>query len=458
MRNLEHNTFALKLVTFHDDEMPVIEVLPYIFLPLDTDLSDFAAFKSDLYFEADLWGPTSVERHKEEIGFEMFEHAALELARELKFNDRLSFGHSDDVRDPYFIPALLALALHGDRRGGLGLPFIEHPRSVVLKAEVALVENAWTDRDFIPGLCAAWLQNVLDSNNTDFYRKVEAEDLLAWGVSGETIELVDLLTEDEEAPHDLYLARLRTHSTARALKLAEIAQLIWAQKSAGRDTSEHEKQLAELGYHPDVDEWMPTLMTTELLSGWPKYGLAISEQISNAEQVIPARFKFERADMRALESLMFGPGDPEQLEAVHSSDDVLAIALFCAYFARFNQIFFNVESLVTEWRFRGAIGKPVEPRFLSSASVSIEEIHARAKRVFANQDRFVAALRGSQRVEDNGFVWPSSGPSSLLEGFSNDELAEMAALGMNSQFGPQPYAHEFKTILGAILDRMPRSH
>jgi hypothetical protein len=452
MRNLEDNTFALKLVTFEDDEGPILEVLPYMFVPLDTDLSDFEAFKRNLYFEADLWGPARVDRHKEDISFEMFEHAALELATKLQFDDRLSFGHSSDIRDPYFMPALLATALHRERRGEFGLPFIEHPRSVVLKAEVALVENSWTDRDFESGLCAAWLQNIFSTADTSFYRKIDAVDLSDWGVSDETLEILDLLTWDEETLSEIYFARVLSNSTARAIKLAELAQLIWSQRAADGYGSKYDKELSALGYHPEVDEWMPTLMTTELLSGWPRYGLTKSEQIAEAQIDIPARFRFERADMDALDSLAWGPG-PENLQATTASDDQLAVALFCGYFGRFNKIQFNLETLETEWRFRGAVGKQVEPRFLSSASVSLQEIQARATRTFANQARFVAALYGSQFEEDNGFFRPFSGDYSLLDVFTNDELAEMTALGMTSKFGEQPYGHEFKTLLGAILQR-----
>lgn len=453
MRNLEENTFALKLVTFEDGEEPVIEVLPYMFVRFDSDLNDLESFKKGLCFDAEAWGPAKVERHKEDINFEMFEYAARELARELKFDDRLSLGHSDDVRDPYFMPALLALALHGERRGGLGLPYIEHPRSVVMKAEVALVENTWTDRDSIPGLCAAWLQNVLSSNATDFYRRVDLEDLSDWGVSDETLEILDLLTQDEETAHDVRVARVLSHSTARALKLTELAELIGGQQASGADTAMYEKQLTELGYHPEVDIWLRTLLTGEIQSGWPRYGLAISEELAKAQLEIPARFRFERHDMNALESLMFGAGDLEQFQSAMASDDVLAIALFCGYFARLNKIHFNLEALENEWRFRGAVGKPVEPLFLSSSAVPLEEIQARATRAFGNKKRFVSALYGSQFEEDEVFFRPFSGDYSLLDRFTNDELAEMTALGMNAQFGEQPYGHEFKTLLGAILQR-----
>jgi hypothetical protein len=457
MRNLEENTFALKLVTFEDGEEPVIEVLPYMFVRFDSDLNDLESFKKGLCFDAEAPGPAKVERHKEDIDFEMFEYAARELARQLKLDDRLSLGHSDDVRDPYFMPALLALALHGERRGGLGLPYIEHPRSVVMKTEVALVENTWTDRDSIPGLCAAWLQNVLSSNATDFYRRVDLQDLSDWGVSDETLEILDLLTQDEGTSHDLRVARILSHSTARALKLTELAELIVAQQALGGDTAIYEKQLTELGYHPEVDIWMPTLLTGEILSGWPRYGLAISEELAKAQLEIPARFRFARDDMDALDALAWGPG-PGGLEPAIASDDQLARALFCGYFARLNKIHFNLEALENEWRFRGAVGKPVDPRFLSSGSVSLKELQARATRTFANQNRFVAALYDPQNVQDNGFVRPSTGPYSLLDGFANDELAEMAALGMSTQFGEHPYGHEYKTILGAILYRIPRDY
>lgn len=452
MRNLEDNTFALKLVTFEEDEGPVIEVLPYIFLPLDTDLSDLESFKRNLYFEADLWGPARVERHKEDISFEMFEHAALELARKLQFDDRLSFGHSNDIRDPYFMPALLATALHRERRGEFGLPFIEHPRSVVLKAEVALVENPWTDRDFESGLCAAWLQNIFSTAHTSFYRKIDAVDLSDWGVRDETWEILDLLTWDEETLSEIYFARVLSNSTARAIKLAELAQLIWSQRVTDGYGSKYDKELSALGYHPEVDAWMPSLMTTELLSSWPRYGLAISEELSKAFLEIPARFRFEITDMNALESLIFGSGDIDRL--LSGPDDVLAVALFRSYFAAFNQVDVNVEALETEWLVRGVLGKQVEPQFLSSASVSLEELRARARRTFDNQTRFVAALSSTQLDDkDAGVRWPSIGPYFLLDGFSNDELAEMAAIGMHLDCGEHSYFYEFKTVLGAILYR-----
>ena len=456
MRNLEQNTFALKIVTFDDGEESAIEVLPYMFLPLDCDLSNFEVFRRSLYFDPNLSGVSRVERFKEDIDFEMFEHAARELASKLKFDDRLSFGHSDDVKDPYFMPALLAHALHGGCRDGVGLPYIEHPRSVVLKAEVALVENTWTDRDFIPGLCAAWLQNIFSSVATSFYRKISAVDLSDWGISDETLEILDLLARNEETLNDVYFAGILSHSTARAINLAELAQLIWTRRSVNGDVSRYDEELAALRYHPDVDTWFHSLVNSELLSIWPQYGLQISEALSKAQTGIPVRFRFARSDMNALESLMFVSVSPDRLlERLHTvSDDELAISLFSAYFARFNDITFEVDELETEWRFRSAVGKSVDPRFLPSDSVSIEEIQARAARVFANQQRFTNALAGSNHVEENGFIWPSSGPYSLLDEFTNDELAEMAALGMSFEFGPHPYSHEYKTILGAALKRL----
>lgn len=457
MRNLEEYTFAVKLVTFEDGEDPVIEVLPYMFVRFDSDLNDLESFKKGLCFDAEAWGPAKVERHKEDINFEMFEYAAGELAKELRFDDRLSLGHSDDVRDPFFMPALLALALHGERRGGLGLPYIEHPRSVVMKAEVALVENTWTDRDSIPGLCAAWLQNVLTNKATDFYRGVDLQDLSDWGVSDETLEILELLTQDDETSHDLRVARILSHSIARALKLTELAELIVTQQALGGDTAKYEKQVTELGYHPEVDIWIPPLLAGDLPSAWPRYGLAISEELAKSQLEITARFRFARDDMDALDALAWGPG-PGGLEPAIASDDQLARALFCGYFARLNKIHFNLEALETEWLVRGVLGKQVEPRFLSSDSVSLEELQARATRTFANQDRFVAALYGSQFDEDKVSFRPFSGDYSLLDVFTNDELAEMTALGMNTQFGEQPYGHEFKTLLGAILYRIPRDY
>jgi|GEM_PF-1177910 len=98
----------------------------------------------------------------------------------------------------------IATIAHRDQVDTIGEPYIDHP---------ARVAEAFDD--VIPH-CAAWLHDVLEET------ELTADDLLDAGVLPDIVEIVEVLTRDEEATSSKYFERIRQNPIALAIKSADI--------------------------------------------------------------------------------------------------------------------------------------------------------------------------------------------------------------------------------------------
>lgn len=169
---------------------------------------------------------------------------------------------------------------------------------------------------------------------------------------------------------------------------------------------------------------------------------------------IPNRIKFRRSNIRILEQLLFGgyygPSSPLTIQEI--SDDSLAVSLFRQYFELEQGLLLSVDGEEAEFARRRGWGEPVRPVFFSSAEVTLQELKARAHRTLGNISRAVEALHPPVRdFSEDGYDVDSysNGPYQALDIFSDDEIAELAAV---SSFRSE-ISGEIKWFLGAALDR-----
>lgn len=118
--------------------------------------------------------------------------------------------------------ALIAAAVHEKQRDKIGEPYAQHPYRVFNNTKLALSKNGGTRSDRIAALPAAWLHDVVEDSEEFFYRKVDFSDLLNWGFTKSSVEIVQLLTRQGANQADYY-SRIATHRLARLVKLADIA-------------------------------------------------------------------------------------------------------------------------------------------------------------------------------------------------------------------------------------------
>jgi hypothetical protein len=133
------------------------------------------------------------------------------------------------------------------------------------------------------GYQAAWLHDVLEDSADYFYRPIDEEDLLNWGFSKRVVEIVGLLTRNNEVSDSGdYYQRIFIDGTARAVKLADIADnlaswrvaLLPPQMREGLD-SKYGNALKELMFSSESETWFE-----ERVGRSPqgiKTGLALSE-------------------------------------------------------------------------------------------------------------------------------------------------------------------------------------
>ena len=121
----------------------------------------------------------------------------------------------------------IASIAHRGQVDKLGQPYIEHPRRVAAAFEPGTIEH-----------CAAWLHDVIE--DTD----VTANDLRAAGVTPQIVDVVELLTRRPDVPSELYYERIRLSPSAKAVKLADIADNTAPWRVAGLDVATQER-LAE---------------------------------------------------------------------------------------------------------------------------------------------------------------------------------------------------------------------
>jgi (p)ppGpp synthase/HD superfamily hydrolase len=113
----------------------------------------------------------------------------------------------------------IAKTAHDDQfRKKSNTPYFEHPKRVAnyVQARFFPQEEGLLSKEAILCISAAYLHDVLeDTTETEL-------TLLEKGVSPEIIEIVKILTKQENIPYDEYLQKVKKHKFARMIKIADI--------------------------------------------------------------------------------------------------------------------------------------------------------------------------------------------------------------------------------------------
>lgn len=261
----------------------VIEVLPYVFA--SAPRADGFIPGASLFFDRFVRVRFDYLDERVEVSDELFESAIWTLG------DRVgSFDLSPGIswaKDPVGFAALVAAGVHLNQQDKLGFPYIEHPRRVFLNSEWSLKPEDLSESERVVGYQAAWLHDVIEDSKEFFYRPLSVDDLSSWGFSDRVISVVSKLTrpENESAP-DNYYRQILLDTTARAVKLADIADNLarWRVALLPKDTQsklqkKYEKGLAALLFE-DEDEggWFELRIDTFDEGPWPVFALPESHQ------------------------------------------------------------------------------------------------------------------------------------------------------------------------------------
>ena len=98
----------------------------------------------------------------------------------------------------------IAVRAHYGQKEKNGTPYVLHPLRVMLAVEGDAAQ------------IAAVLHDVVEDT------AVTLGELEGYGLAGEALEAVRLLTKSEETDYDAYLDGIRLHPIARAVKLADL--------------------------------------------------------------------------------------------------------------------------------------------------------------------------------------------------------------------------------------------
>ena len=117
----------------------------------------------------------------------------------------------------------IALRAYGGKTDKAGREYILHPLRVMAKMSTDLERSA--------GL----LHDVLEDSD------ITAEQLLAEGISAEVVEAVQCLTKREGEDYLEFVARTRTNSLARRVKIADIEDNIDVLRLSSLHESDYER-------------------------------------------------------------------------------------------------------------------------------------------------------------------------------------------------------------------------
>lgn len=99
----------------------------------------------------------------------------------------------------------IAQRAHAGQLDKAGQPYVGHPAHVAASVEGDKAK------------AVAWLHDVVEDTDTTF------EDLVAAGICEDVIAALRLLTHDKAVPYMDYVAKVKTNSLARTVKLADLA-------------------------------------------------------------------------------------------------------------------------------------------------------------------------------------------------------------------------------------------
>jgi hypothetical protein len=261
----------------------VVEVLPNVFCYASEHgaIVDPTPF-FERFVHVDNSNPELIYSKQIELAPELFQAALDKLVEGLRLPDDFSPG-LDARTSMVGFAALIAAAVHANQFDKLGFPYVEHPRRVFLNSEFSLNPDFVVEQERQVGYQAAWLHDVLEDSADYFYRPIDEEDLLNWGFSKRVVEIVGLLTRNNEVNDSGdYYQRIFIDGTARAVKLADIADnlaswrvaLLPPQMRDGLD-SKYGNALKELMFSSESETWFEERVGRS--SQWIKTDLALSE-------------------------------------------------------------------------------------------------------------------------------------------------------------------------------------
>jgi hypothetical protein len=261
----------------------VIEILPHVF----TTASDANAegICQDPFFDRFVRTRPGRFGDRVEIPDHLFRKATRILGHQVESFDLcpgLNWEH-----DPVGFAALIAAGIHLNQQDKLGFPYIEHPRRVFLNSELSLKPEDFSEAERVAGYQAAWLHDVIEDSKEYFYRPIGVDDLSAWGISGRAISVVSRLTRPEDKSEtDNYYRQILLDATARAVKLADIADNLasWRVALLPPDTQsklqqKYEMALGALLFDDDVEgDWFDLRIESFDEGPWPIFALPESHQ------------------------------------------------------------------------------------------------------------------------------------------------------------------------------------
>jgi len=275
----------------------VVEILPMIFLNRDNNdpLGDSTC---PIYIRN-----ARVEFVPDEppvpITNDVFDSAIELLAQGLEVTRDLVPGLNFHKK-PVAFSALIAASIHANQFDKLGFPYIEHPRRVFLNSQWSLDPVTMPNHERLAGLQAAWLHDVIEDSPNDFYRAVDANDLENWGFSPRVVFLVQLLTRSKEVSSESYYQLILDDFTARAVKLADVADNLatWRSELLNDEArkklrSKYDKALVALELDPIRESWFETRVAALEDGFWPLFAIPESAEalalIRDATHEIPVR-------------------------------------------------------------------------------------------------------------------------------------------------------------------------
>ena len=130
--------------------------------------------------------------------------------------------------NPQDRPEQIAGLVHELQVDKAGAPYLGHPRRVSLTTFLLLSElvGRFSQAEISTAVQAAWLHDVIEDSG-DTFPLIGIADLRSWGIADEVLEIVEILTKTEKLEllpsEDPYYQRIKAHSLARLVKIADLA-------------------------------------------------------------------------------------------------------------------------------------------------------------------------------------------------------------------------------------------
>lgn len=476
----------LKMMSKSDDKLTVTplslqdhglvyEVLPYIFIPqqfMQPSLFEPVRQASLVFIPNPVIEPSSDNfLPRQAVAKETFQ-AAIELLKESIDHGLFFNPNQGDVFEPIIdMPPLIAHAVHLYQVDKLGVPYIDHPKSVAFNTEQAILANSdsFSDDEIDAALAAAWLHDVLEDSEQYFYRQITPDDLLNWGVNERAIQLVSLMTRYSDVASELYYLRIFKDQTARTIKLADIAHNLNAARASALEAPEreklqgkYEKALQHLDFKPDVETWFRPLVDNLERTANPfasqEAAEAFEAVVSNQPLELRFRGVLSESELSRLSRRALEVSEKQSFSEEDSNLEVVLALFWQCYLIQNNRSFNYNRGLVAEFyarknKHRSEARTAGPDELYPLQDLTISELLRRAKRASANLEKFNRPILSevSEAEFDNQEIWVDASD------LSPDEAAELALTAlceMNNLDSNRVQIYDIKRILINCLELM----